>query len=199
MLKRAINRSREELAKLVKAVEILEDKVEMQEHLKLTNNFYTKQLKSKNPHDCVDSLDHLQRTISGLLNDVQNQENQIKNSLNDMKQTINHFEFSKSSNINEIQEISGPSLRSHFNTASLPYRWWNRSMPCLPLLERHIYLSGSHDSLSESFQVCYFTPKKKKNSIPKIINNQNSGYCIWLPHNKTGEVLFLSVMFYSFM
>lgn len=178
----------------MKAVEILEDKVEMQERLKLTNDFYTEQLESKSSFDCVGSLDHLQRKIFGLLNDVQNQENNLRKSLNDIKQTINNFEFSKPTNTNNIQEIPGPSLRSNFNTASLPYRWWNRSMPCLPLLERHIYLSGSHDSLSESFQVCYFTPKKKKKSLPKMLNNQNSGYCIWLPYNKTGEVFFSSVM-----
>lgn len=166
----------------------------MQEHLKSTNDFYTEKLEQKSSFDYTGSLDHLQKTIFGLLNDVQNQENQVRNSLNNIKQTINNFEFSKPSNTNNIQDISGPSFRSNFNTASLPYRWWNRSMPCLPLLERHIHLSGSHDSLSESFQVCYFTPKKKKKSIPKILKNQNSGYCIWVPHNKTGEVLFSSVM-----
>lgn len=181
MLSRAISRSREELAKLVKAIEILENKVEIQKYKK-------KELKGS--FDGFGSLDHLQKTIFELLHDVQNQESQIRNSLNDIKQTTNNFEFSKMSNIKEIQKIRGPSLRTNFNTASLPYRWWNRSMPCLPLLERQIHLSGSQNSLIESFQVCYFTPKKKKKSMSKLSNNQNSGYCIWLPYNKTGEMYY---------
>jgi len=165
---------------------MLEDKVEMQENLKFTNDFYTEISESGNSFDGVGSLGNLQNTIFGLLNDVKSQETQIRNSLNDIRQTVNHFELSKFSNTRKIEEIPGPSLRSNFNTASLPYRWWNRSMPCLPLLERHIYLSGSQDSLSESFQVCYFTPKKKKKPIST--NDQNSGYCIWLTHNNPGEV-----------
>lgn len=187
MLNRAISRSREELSKLVRAVEILESKVEKQENLKVKSDLLKKS-GSKNTLDSTGSLDHLQKTIFGLLNDVHNQENQIRKSLSDIMQTINHSEFSKIDKIKEIQEAPGPSLRSNFNTASLPYRWWNSSMPCLPMLERHKHVSGSHESLSESFQVCYFTPKKKKKSISRMSNNQNLGYCIWLPHNKTGEV-----------
>lgn len=187
LLNRVIGRSREELSKLVKAVKILEDKVEKQEHLTTTNDFHTYQTESERSFEGVGNLDGLQKTIYRLLNDVQNQENQIRSSLNDIRQTIDDFEFSKMSNINEIQEIPGPSLRSNFNTASLPYRWWNRSMPCLPLLEHRKYSSGSQDSLTESFQVCYFTPKKKT-PMSRKSNNQNSGYCIWVPHNKTGEV-----------
>lgn len=160
----------------------------MQEHLTLTNDFYTKKPETISPFDSISNLDHLQNTICQLLSDVQDQENQIRSSLNDIRQTINNFEFSKPSYIEETYEILGPSLRSNFNTASLPYRWWNRSMPCLPLLNRHKYSSGSQDSLSESFQVRYFTPKKHKKPIAKTSNNQNSGYCIWLPHKKTGEV-----------
>lgn len=155
----------------------------MQENLTLTEDFSKKKTEPENSKNCVSSLDQLQKTIYQLINDVQNQENQIRNSLDDIKETINHFEFSKTPNKNEIQETAGPSFRGNFNTASLPYRWWNRSMPCLPIPERHIYLSGSQDSLSEAFQVCYFTPKKKKS----ISNDQNSGYCIWLPHDNTGE------------
>lgn len=169
-------------------MEILENKVEMQEKLRFANDFYTEKLESESPFDGVGSLDNLQKTIVGLLNDVKSQETQIRNSLNDIQQTLNNLELSKISNIKEIEVIPGPSLRSNFNTASLPYRWWNRSMPCLPLLERHICLSGSQDSLNESFKISYFTPKKKKKSFSKISNDQNSGYCIWLPHTKTGEV-----------
>lgn len=155
----------------------------MQEKIPLTIDFYKKKTESVNSMNSVGSLNQLQKTIYQLLNDVQNQENQIRNSLDDIKQTMNHFEFPKTTHKNEIQESPGPSFRGNFNTASLPYRWWNRSMPCLPLSERHVYLSGSQDSLSESFQVCYFTPKKKKS----ISNEQNSGYCIWLSHDNTGE------------
>lgn len=179
MLSRAISHSREELAKLITAVEILEDKVKIQEY---------KKKESKRSFDGIQNLDHLQKTICGLLNDVQNQENQIRNALNDMKQTINHYEFHKTSNVKKIQEIPGTSLRNNFSTASLPYHWWNRSMPCLSILERQISLSRSQDSLTETFQICYFTPKKKKKSISKMSNSRNSGYCIWLPYNKTGEV-----------
>lgn len=163
---------------MVKAIEVLEDKVEIQENKK----------KLRRSFDGIESLDHLQKTIFGLLNNVQNQESQIRNSLNDLKEIINHFEFPKTSNIKEMKEIPGPSLRSNFNTASLPYRWWNRSMPCLSILEHQIHSSGSQESLTESFQICYFTPKKKKKSISKMSNSQNFGYCIWLPLNKTGEV-----------
>lgn len=187
MLNRAISRSREELAKLVKAVDILESKVEMQEYLKLTSDS-TQKSESIYSFDCTGSLDHLQKTICGILNDVHHQENQIRKSLGDIEQTINRSEFPKINQIKEIPETPGPSLRCNFNTASLPYRWWNSSMPCLPLLERHKHVSASHGSLTEPFQVCYFTPKKKKKSISRMSNNQNMGYCIWLPHNKTGEV-----------
>lgn len=187
LLNKVISRSREELSKLVKAVKMLEDKVERQEHLTITNDIHTVQTDSKKSFDDVGNLDRLQKTIYRLLNHVENQENQIRNSLNDIRQTIDDFELSKLCNSNDIHEISGPSFRSNFNTASLPYRWWNRSMPCLPLLEHRKYSSGSQDSLTESFQVCYFTPKKKK-SLSRKLNTQNSGYCIWLPHNKTGEV-----------
>jgi len=183
MINTAISHSREELAKLVKAVEILENKVEEQEHL--TNDFRTEKSESESSSDGVGSLDNVQKKIYRLLNDVQTQENQVRHSLSDIMQKINHCGFSKTNN---IQEIQGPSFRGNFNTASLPYRWWNRSMPCLPLSERHIFLSGSQDSLSESFQICYFTPKKKKKSVSRMSKNQNSGYCIWLPHKKTGEV-----------
>jgi hypothetical protein len=161
----------------------LEDKVEMQENLILTCNLNKKKSESENLINDVNSLDQLQKTIYQLLNDVQDQEDQIRNSLDSIKQTINYHEFSKTPNKDENQETPGPSFRSNFNTASLPYRWWNRSMPCLPLSERHVYLSGSQNSLHESFQVCYFTPKKKKS----ISNDHNSGYCIWLPHDNTGE------------
>lgn len=159
----------------------------MQEHLKFTNSFYPEKSESENSFDSVSSLDNLQKTISGLINDVQSQETQIQNSLNDIKQTLDNLELPKTS-MKEIEEMSRPSLRSNFNTASLPYRWWNRSMPCLSLLERQVYSSRSQDSIIESFQICYFTPKKKKKSVSTTSNNQNSGYCIWLPHDKTGEV-----------
>lgn len=181
MINTAISHSREELAKLVKAVEILENKVEKQEHI-LTNNFQTEKSDSESSSDGVGSLDNVQKKIYRLLNDVQNQENQVRHSLSDIMQKINYCGFPKP------KEIQGPSFRGNFNTASLPYRWWNRSMPSLPLSERHVFLSGSQDSLSESFQICYFTPKKKKKSVSRMSKNQNSGYCIWLPHNITGEV-----------
>lgn len=182
MLNTAITHSREELAKLVKAVEILENKVEKQEHL--TNHFQAEKSESECSSGGINSIEYVQKTIFRLLNDVQYQENQMRHSLNDIMQTINHCGFQKSNNIKEVQ---GPSFRSNFNTASLPYRWWNRSMPCLPLSERHIFLSGSQESLTESFQICYFTPTKNKKSVSKMSKNQNSGYCIWLPHNITGE------------
>lgn len=182
-----ISQSREELAKLVKEMKILEDKVNLQENNKLSNNIYTNksQLLERSSYQ-RGNLYYIKKTIYRLLNDVQIQENLIKNSIKDIKQTIDYFELSNNLQNEKIQQIPGPSLRSNFNTASLPYRWWNRSMPCLPLLEHHKYISGSQDSLAESFQVRYFTPKKKKKS--KISNNQNSGYCVWLPYNKTGEV-----------
>jgi len=183
LINTAISHSKEELSKLVKAVNILENKVEKQEYI-LTQDFRTKNSDFENSIDGVGSLDNFQKRIYRLLNDVQNQENQVRHSLSDIMEKINHNGYPK---FNNIQEIQGPSFRSNFNTASLPYRWWNRSMPCLPLSERHIFLSGSQDSLSESFQICYFTPKKKK-SISRKSKNKNSGYCIWLPQNKTGEV-----------
>lgn len=192
MLNRAISHSREELEKLDKAVKKLEDKVELQEHLTMTNNFYTEKSESESSFDGIGSLDNLQKTIYKLFNDVQNQENQIRSSLNDIRQTINDFELSKTFNVKQIQETTGPSLRGNFNTASLPYRWWNRSMPCLQLLERPIYVSGSQDSLTESFQIRYFTPTKKKPES-KMPTNQNSGYCVWLQNNKTGEVCWFYV------
>jgi len=182
LINTAISHSREELAKLVKAVKILENKVENQEYT-LTHDFRTEKSDSESSSDGVSSLDNVQKKIYRLLNDVQNQENHVRHSLSDIMEKINHCGFPKTNN---IQEIQGPSFRGNFNSASLPYRWWNRSMPCLPLSERHIFLSVSQDSLSESFQICYFTPKKKK-SISRISKNQNSGYCIWLPQNKTGE------------
>lgn len=191
MINTAISNSREELAKLVKAVEILENKVEKQENL--TNSLQAEVLESESSSNGVGSIENVQKRIYRLLNDVQNQENQIRHSLNDIMQTINHCGFPKSDN---IQEVQGPSFRSNFNTASLPYRWWNRSMPCLPLSERHIFLSGSQESLTESFQICYFTPKKNKKSVSKMSKNQNSGYCIWLPHNKTGEVCCFRVLYW---
>lgn len=169
-------------------MDILENKVEMQEQLKFTNDFYKNESRTECLFDSVGSLDNLQKTIFGLLNDVQNQETQIRNSLNDIKQTLNNLEFAKPSYSNRIEELPGPSLRSNFNTASLPYRWWNRSMPSLPLLERHVCVSRSQESLNETFKICYFTPKKKKKSISKMSDYRNSGYCIWLPQNKTGEV-----------
>jgi hypothetical protein len=191
LINTAISNSREELAKLVKAVEILENKVEKQENL--TNCLEAEVLESESSSNGIGSIDNVQKRIYRLLNDVQNQENQIRHSLNDIMQTINHCGFPKSDN---IQEVQGPSFRSNFNTASLPYRWWNRSMPCLPLSERHIFLSGSQESLTESFQICYFTPKKNKKSVSKMSKNQNSGYCIWLPHNKTGEVCYFRVLYW---
>lgn len=171
----------------------MEDKVEIQEKLTLTCNLFKKKSESENSINGVGSLDQLQKTIYQLLNDVEIQEYQIRNSLDNIKQTINHYEFSKFSNTpnkNKNQDTPGPSFRSNFNTASLPYRWWNRSMPCLPLSERHVYLSGSQNSLHESFQVCYFTPKKKIS----ISNEHNSGYCIWLPHDNTGEEYYFEVL-----
>lgn len=169
-------------------MEKLENKVELQENLALTNSFYIDNSGSESSFDGFGSLDHLQKNIYHLLNDVQNQENVIRNSLNDIRKTINDFEFSKNFNAKQIQDIPKTSLRGNFNTASLPYRWWNTSMPCLPSLEHRINLSKSQDSLNESFQIRYFTPKKKTKSVSKISMNQNSGYCIWLPNNETGEV-----------
>lgn len=166
----------------------------MQEHLKFANDFYREKSETECSFDSIDSLDNLQKTIFGLLNDVQNQGTQIRNSLNDIKQTLNNLELSKPSYLKKVEELPGPSLRGNFNTASLPYRWWNRSMPCLPLLERNLCLSGSQDSLNESFKICYFTPKKKKKSISKISDYRNSGYCIWLPHTETGEVYCFRVL-----
>lgn len=166
-------------------MDILEDKVEKQEHL--STDFCTKKSESETETSCdrIGSLSNVQKRVYRILNDVQNQETQIRHSLSEIMQTIHHCGFPKNNN---IQEIQGPSLRRNFNTASLPYRWWNRSMPCLPLSERHVFVSGSQDSLTESFQICYFTPKKKKKSVSRMSKNQNSGYCIWLSHNKTGEV-----------
>lgn len=188
MLNKAISHSREQLAKLVKTVKILEDKVDIQGNMDLANYIYTDKSQSIKLSKHNDNLYHLKKTIYRLLNDVQNQENQIQNSINDIKQTIDNFEFSKNVDNKKIEKNPGPSLRSNFNTASLPYRWWNRSMPCLPILEHQKYVSRSQDSLNESFQVCYFTPQKNKKSKSKIAKNQNSGYCIWLSYNKTGEM-----------
>lgn len=181
----AISHSREELAKLVKAVKTLEDKVDIQKNIELKKDIYTdKPIQIINRSN---NLYHIKKTIYHLLNDVQIQENKIQNSINDIKQTIDYFELSKNIDNKKYGQIPGPSLRSNFNTASLPYRWWNRSMPCLRLLENHKHVSGSQDSLTESFQVCYFTPQKKKKSRSRISNTQNSGYCIWLPYNKTNK------------
>lgn len=155
----------------------------MQQHFSIGNNFHTEKSKS---FDCVGSLDQLQKTVHRLLNDVQNQENRIQHSLNDIRQSVKQFRFSKTSNLKANKKTQGPSFRNNFNTASLPHCWWNRSMPCLLMPERQVHLSGSQDSLIESFQVCYFTPKKKK-SVSRMSNNQNAGYCIWLSSN-TGEV-----------
>lgn len=164
----------------------------MQQNCTLINDYYTEKSKS---FDCVGSLDQLQKTVHRLLNDVQFQENQIQNSLNDIRQTVKQFRFSKTPNLKNPKKIPGPSFRNNFNTASLPHRWWNRSMPCLPTPEHRMYISGSQDSLNESFQVCYFTPKKKK-SVPRISKNQNAGYCIWLSNN-SGEVYCFRVIFQS--